>query len=86
MEMAVAKRDLSETDRRRTLSVVVSEAGPSKAEWVGWRTVARMISRGRRWIYRRAREGAWDARWDGSRWLFRRSAVEAWVEAFGRPT
>lgn len=78
-----------EYERKRSLAAVVL-AAPSRAEWVGWRTVARIISRGRRWIYRRAREGAWGAKQipaqgrHGYAWRFRRSEVEAWVERFGR--
>lgn len=87
---AVAKREGGATrERGRALSAVVEQAGPSRAEWIGWRGVARIISRGRKWIYRRAREGLWDARLDTSseteRWIFRRAAVEAWAERIGRP-
>jgi predicted DNA-binding transcriptional regulator AlpA len=78
------------TERRRTLAVVAPEA-PARAEWVGWRTVARLVSRGRRWIYARARAGAFEAKKlpgqgrHGGVWRFRRSAVEEWVRDYGRP-
>lgn len=84
------RRDYSAEERRRTLAAVV-QTPPAAAEWVGWRTVARVASRGRRWIYRMARAGAFDAKKipgqgrRGGVWRFRRSAVEAWMKSEGRP-
>jgi predicted DNA-binding transcriptional regulator AlpA len=53
--------------------------------------VARLVSKGRRWIYAMARVGAFEARKvpgqgrAGYVWRFRRSAVERWVHESRRP-
>jgi excisionase family DNA binding protein len=82
---AAKRRDFATEERRRTLSAVVAEAGPSKAEWVGWRSVARMLSRGRRWVYRRCEAGEFEARKDGNAWRIRRASVEAWIARASAP-
>lgn len=80
------RRDYGAEEKRRTLAAVT----PARAEWVGWRTVSKLTSRGRRWIYRGARKGAFGAKKipgqgrNGGVWRFRRALVEAWVEEFGR--
>jgi hypothetical protein len=88
MAMAAAARQQA-VERRRTLAAVTASA-PSRAEWVGWRTVARMISRGRKWIYAMCRHGSFEARQipgpgrRGYVWRVRRESVEEWLERFGR--
>lgn len=73
-----------EYDAVRSLSVVTSApAMYSRGEWVSWRTVARMLVRGRRWIYARCRDGSFEAKRCGNAWRIRRSSVEAWL---GTPT
>jgi predicted DNA-binding transcriptional regulator AlpA len=79
-------RSYVETDKRRTLAAVT----PARAPWIGWRSVSRLVGRGRRWVYTMARAGAFEARKvpgqgrHGGAWRFRRALVEAWVEEFGR--
>jgi predicted DNA-binding transcriptional regulator AlpA len=82
----VGRRDFASEERKRSLRAVA----PAAAEWVGWRTVSRLTGRGRRWVYRMAAKGAWEARKvpgqgrAGGAWRFGRALVETWVAEFGR--
>jgi hypothetical protein len=92
MQTAAARRDFTAEEKRRTLAAVMAQQdGPAPlqggpkisvtiaAEWISWRGVSRLTMKGRRWIYRRAAEGAWGAKREGNRWRFQRTLVEAWV-------
>ena len=83
---AAVRRDYVAEERKRTLAAVHERpaATAAKRPLIGWREVSRLIGKGRRWVYRRAREGAWGARLAGNTWLFRRDLVEAWVDRLGK--
>jgi len=82
-----ARRVQRKYDRPRTLAAVLEKppATLMKRPLIDWREVARLISMGRRWIYARAKEGAWGARLVGNTWRFRRDLVEAWIAGTSPP-
>jgi hypothetical protein len=78
---AAVARDFGAEDRKRTKGAVLARppATVAKGPLMSWREVSRRTGKARKWIYRRAAEGAWGARMVGNTWMFRRDLVERWV-------